>query len=249
MKYYSKELENAGLSSNEARVYLASLELGETSAARISKKSGVKRSTVYLAIENLKQKNLISGFRKGGRTVFFAESPKKLESNAKQAVLTLENIMPELLAITNALDVKPSVRYFEGRGGLKELFNDILKYPKGEVLEWYSESFISEFDEEFFSGYFTKERVKKEVRARAIIPDSPSMRSLSEKNQLQLRRTKLISPDEYNMRAEINVYGQKKVSIIAFKEEVGLIIESPLIYESMKTIFELVWKYVPGKEA
>ena len=40
---FENELQQLGLSEKEAKVYLASLELGSTSVLEISKKAGLKR--------------------------------------------------------------------------------------------------------------------------------------------------------------------------------------------------------------
>jgi len=60
----NKELEKIGLSKKEAKVYLACLELSEATIGQISKKSGVKRTTVYDIVESLKEKSLISSSTK-----------------------------------------------------------------------------------------------------------------------------------------------------------------------------------------
>lgn len=45
----------------------------------------------------------------------------------------------------------------------------------------------------------------------------------------------------FNISNEINIY-DNKVSIITLKEgKIGVLIESKEIYESMKTIFEILW--------
>ena len=48
-----KDLLEAGLSENEAGIYLAALELGETTVSRLSKKAGIKRLSAEYA--NLKK--------------------------------------------------------------------------------------------------------------------------------------------------------------------------------------------------
>jgi hypothetical protein len=61
------------------------------------------------------------------------------------------------------------------------------------------------------------------------------------KNVSDLRQTKLLTKEVYNMRMELNIYGGNKVSLISFKEEFAILVESQIIYDSMKTIFELIW--------
>ena len=61
-----KQLQDAGLNETEAKIYLATLELGETNVGRIADKSGIKRTTIYLSLENLIKKGLISMIKKRG---------------------------------------------------------------------------------------------------------------------------------------------------------------------------------------
>ena len=243
-----KELENAGLSKNEAKIYLAALELGETNISRIAKKALIKRTTAYLAVESLKTKGLINTFKKKNKTVFFAEDPRMIQEKMAERKNAIDRIMPELLAVTNVLDKKPAIHYFEGKDGIKELFKDILKYPNQEVLEWYSQAYAEDFEEEFFSKYFTPKRVAKKIWVRAILPDHAIIRKLAAQNEKQLRQAKLLDREKYNIKIEINIYGNNKVSIISFQEEIGLIIESQKIHDSLKNIFELMWEFIPAQK-
>ena len=55
-----KLLESIGMTSGEVSVYLALLDLGISSTGNIIKKSNVSSSKVYLILERLLQKGLIS---------------------------------------------------------------------------------------------------------------------------------------------------------------------------------------------
>lgn len=234
-------LKKAGLDEAEIKVYLACLELGETNISRIAKKSGIKRTTTYLVMDALREKGLASTVKKKNKTYFYAEDPRKIKEQMEENLKDVELAIPELLAMANFIDKKPNIRYFEGKNGIKDLFKDILKYPDSEVLEWYSEAYVTDFEEEFFTDYFTPKRISKKIWVRAILPDNEIIRKLAVNNEKQLRRTKLLNPEKYRIKIEINLYGPNKVSIISFKEEMGLIIASQKIYESLKNIFEIMW--------
>ena len=77
---FEKELQNLGLSEKEAKIYLASLELGPETVQNIAKKAGINRPTTYLQIESLKEKGLISEFQRGKKTFYAPESPNRLLS-------------------------------------------------------------------------------------------------------------------------------------------------------------------------
>lgn len=248
MSNLEQPLIEFGLSRNESKVYLAALELGETTISRIARKSKVKRATTYLAVNALQARGFLSASKKGKRTVYFAQHPKKLIESFDERRESMMRVIPELLAISNAIDVKPKIQYFEGKAGVEEVFKDILRSSGKEVLEWYSESYITDFDERFFASYFTPERVKRNIHVRAILPDNPSIRKREARNLQELRQTKLLDPAKYHIRMELNVYDKRKVNIVSFKEEFGIILESEIIHDSLKNLFELMWEYIPAQE-
>ena len=52
-KHEAELIQTLGLSEHEAAVYLAALELGEANIQEISRKSGVKRTSIYNFIDTL----------------------------------------------------------------------------------------------------------------------------------------------------------------------------------------------------
>ncbi len=240
-----KKLLAAGLSESEAAVYLAALELGETTVSRLARKAGIKRTTAYLVIESLKEKGLISSLKKESTSVFFAEDPRKIHDILEERKEKIDKIMPQLLAFTNLIDKKPKIRYFEGTEGIKEVYRDSLRYPGREMLTWYSETYSTHFDEKFFLEDYIPKRVKKKIFVRAILPDNEIIRNLTKNDQKHLRKSKFISPEQYHISIEINMYGNNKVGIISYDEQLGIIIESKKIYDSIKNIFEIMWNLLP----
>jgi len=74
----TKSLTDFGLSDKEARVYLASLEIGPATAQVIAAKAKVNRPTAYLMIESLQRRGLMSDVQKGKRRQFVAGHPNHL---------------------------------------------------------------------------------------------------------------------------------------------------------------------------
>ena len=50
-----EELQKLGLTEHEAKVYLAALSLGPSSAVQLADHTGIKRPTVYLAAKRFDQ--------------------------------------------------------------------------------------------------------------------------------------------------------------------------------------------------
>lgn len=237
-----EELKNAGLSENEAKVYLAALELGETSVYRLAKKSGVKRTTTYLAVENLKEKGLMSEYMRDNVTVCYAENPKKLTEHLEEKKNALEKIMPELLAFTNLIDKKPKIRYFEGKEAYKEVFSDVLKYPDSQMLGTFNEKFWDW--EKYFTGYFMPKRKEKKIWARILFKDSSEMRVISQKINEYLSQTRLVPSEKFKVEIEMVVYGGNKVGFVSYDEEIAIIVESQKIHDTQKSFFEVIWDSV-----
>ncbi len=241
-----QKLIDAGLEEKEAKVYLAIMELGEASIAKIVQKSGIKRSTVYDVLENLKKKGIISQTNRGKKPIFLAENPQKLIESLETKKKTLEETMPELLSIMNLLDKKPKIRYFEGLTGVKEVFEDTLRYSNQEILTWYPYPYIN-LGEEYFWKHYLPERINKKIWARAIVPDSPENRVFAQDiKEKGITKTKFSADNAFSgLDLEIKIYGKTKLGIISYKEDLGIIIESSKIFEGIKSIFEVMWNLLP----
>jgi len=77
-------LGEIGLSKNEAKVYLALLELGSATVGNISKKSKVHRTNVYDSLTKLESKNLVNCIEKDGTKYFNARDPKEIMNLIKE---------------------------------------------------------------------------------------------------------------------------------------------------------------------
>jgi sugar-specific transcriptional regulator TrmB len=237
-------LVKAGLSPKEAAVYLANYELGEATASRISQKSGIKRPTTYIELEGLIKKGLVSQSKKRNLKYYTAQSPKVILSILDENKKELEQHLSSILSLGNAIDKKPSVRYFEGEDGIKEAYRDTLATPNQEIQSWFSAS-SSLGSESFQEKYYIPERQRKNIWIRAILPNSSELKPYLAKNNEQLRKSRLIDPKKYNLENEIILYSKNKTAILNYGDRLGVIIESPKIHDSIKQIFEIMWEMLP----
>lgn len=114
------------------------------------------------------------------------------------------------------------------------------------MLSWLPASY-AQADRDFFDNYYIKKRIKKKIWLRAIAPNTNDMQDYFNRDKSELRQTKLVSYDMFNVEVGIILYGKSKVGIVSYDEGMGLIIESPKIYRSLKDIFELVWRMLPER--
>jgi len=236
-----EDLKQFGFEEKEAQLYMCLLELGEANIARISKKSGIKRTTCYDIIESLKKRGLVSVISKKKRLYYFAEDPRKMERSLEEKKHLLVSMLPQLLSVANLIDKKPKIRYFEGIEGIKDVYRDTLNYPKQETVAWVSDDAVKFFDIDWLWNFYVLKRVEKKIWQRSIAPDVAYLKNVKAHDQAHLRQTRLISPKKFPFQVEINLYGGTSIGIMSFREQIGLIIESEKIYTTLKSIFEAHW--------
>lgn len=242
-----KELQQLGLSDKETKTYLVSLELGPAAVQIIAKKAGLKRPTVYFAIEQLIKKGLMSSFEKGKKRFFTAESPERLVSliaaqRKKAQILEegLQSILPGLNSIFDLTGEKPKVKFFEGREGLRAIQDDILRSEFKSLEEFVP---LDEAYKVFppSAKDHRKRLVKKfkNISWREIYTSEKGAAHLKREGKIERRFVPL---RKFPLSAEVVIYG-KKIAIVTYRGKLmGVVIESQEIADSFRTIFNLAWE-------
>jgi sugar-specific transcriptional regulator TrmB len=234
----SQQLAEFGLNQKQAEIYLALLELGTSSMAQIAKKASIKRTTGYDLLLDLEKRGLVGQTKKGKKRLFFAQSPENLGKALEEKKKRLEELLPALKSLFNTAGSKPIIRYFEGIEGIKEVYRDTLKY-KGELLAFVTENIIAKLGFDFAEEYKNK-RVDAQITVRAIGPDTEEIIEYQKKDQKDLKKTRLVSKENFPFSIEMNLYGNK-LAFMSFTEQMGIIIESNEIAKNMRFLFELAW--------
>jgi len=241
-----QQLTSLGLSDNEAKVYMAMLELGPATVLEISVKAGVNRPTTYVQIESLKKLGLVSVQTKGKKQLFIPESPEQLEfiiENQKKEIEQkkeeLTKFLPELTNLFNLAGEKPQVRFFEGKEGLLKMQTELLKSDTKEVVSFSSaDDIIRVFPDH--PKVLSQKRVQKGIKSRLIYTSERGV-ILKKQDDNMLRETKYVSPDKFPFKSDIAIYGDN-ISISALQGKVvGVIITHKEIAESFKSLFNLLW--------
>lgn len=234
-------LKHINIEGKKADVYLSCLEMGNATAYAISKKIGLKRPTAYDILNQLMNEGLVYTTFKKRVKYFFAADPNRILKKIKEKEAELMSIMPILQNLYNAPKVKPNIRYFEGKEGIKEMYEDSLKSLKkgDEILAYVGDDVLKYLPEH--SSWYVNERIKKGIRLRGIYKKTGSIMRYMEKNQEQLRTAKILDEENFPVQNETNIYGNK-IAIASFGGEMfGMIIESAEIVKAQKAVFELAW--------
>ena len=243
---YEKELQHLGLSEKEARVYIASLELGADTAQHIAQKATINRATTYVQIEALKKKGLMSEFEKGKKTLYVVESPDRLQSLLRVFEKELDlkkdeikRILPALLELAVGAKERPKVKFYEGPEGVQAIWEDFLKTKRKVIEGLVNRDEVSKLFPTYPKAYSSK-RVEKGIRGN-IIYTSRKGPDPAYGDPAQLRTAKFISYEKLPLTADITIY-DNKIALLTYKTNpIGIIIESKEIAESMRAIFYVIW--------
>ena len=236
-------LEVLGLSDKAAQIYIALLQIGEGSVIDIAKKADLKRTSVYNILPDLMQQGLIETTIKNKHRIFFIDDVRRLELDAQEKVKSVGVLLPQLRAIQNILPQKPKITFYEGVGGMKELYQDTLESVQvgGTILSYTGlTDFFDMMPKEYYEWY-VEERAKKKIMIKIIAPDSPTTRQWKKQAVKDLRQVKIIPAKDFRFKGDTEIY-DNKVALISYAENfLGVIIESNEIYAMQKTMFELLW--------
>lgn len=240
------DLEDLGLSEEEAKVYMALLELGSSYVSSIAKKAGVHRVNCYHTLGNLVRKGVVSSFTKNNLKYFSVESPKILVNKVEERFNKAQKLLPELLSITNALTYKPKIQYYEGLEGIKNIFEDTLGAEE-ELLGYTNLAALPNVITEEYTRDYAKQKIDAGIKTRMLSPISDEALKYLDKYYPKgfdpnLVEIFFVNPKEFMFEYEINIYGDR-VSIVSLNpdELMGMIIESPVYAKTQRAVFNLAW--------
>jgi len=247
---FESELKKLGLTDKEAAVYLASLELGPSPVQNIARKAKVVRATTYVILEHLMKQGLVTKFEQGKKTMFSAEPPRQLlrllerqDEEIKQKEKELEEILPDLQMIMKASGEKPTVRYFEGREGLKAIRQETVMYSApGDTLYNFTptDHLFAVFPDE--DDYY-RQRIAKGLRSKTLF----TTRSEKLKEELlntrynRLAERRFIPADKFSVTSGMTIYKDRIVIGSFASTFVGAVIQSQPMADMMRALFEVAW--------
>ena len=242
-----KLLQEIGLSEKESKVYLACLELSKATAFNIAKKSDLKRPTVYLILEDLEKKGLISLEKTQKVTYYSASHPKKLLTNLKNQERKLEDNLINLESLYNLQSKKPIIKTFEGLKNVAMLYDEITDYArlKGkEVLAFGTLAYLGTIHKEQYNYWLNHIKSKKCHIREILNNDKYNKQYLDKIKKLNNPNHKIkFIPENFNYFDNDNlIYDNKVVLFSSHKDFFVIIIESEKFAKTFRTFFELAWK-------
>lgn len=248
MDRLKRQLSILGLSRKEAEVYTSLLNHGKGTITDISKWTGIKRTTVYEYLQTLLVQNLVSKTAEKKRIYYclehprrirglFAEQTRQLEEKRSKA----ERLIPELESIYACSFSRPSVNFYEGKEGLKHVYQEIFSTHKNIYSLFSPNNFFKLFSARenhelvmtlFKSGGLLHSLVEKADASVNRLLERPEYNKFIKSKQL---------PDGFKFDTDLLVVGDT-VAMISFKNLVGVVIKDKAIAELQRKFIDFLWK-------
>jgi predicted transcriptional regulator len=236
-----------GLDKQEAEIYLYLTKIGsnkkENTAFAVGKNLNIPRSSVYLYIERLIVKDLVSSYKINNKKHFLAENPNRIEKTLDKKKEILGSILADIrnLALNQTDDF--SNKTYRGPGSLEKAYGEI--FDKKEMTK-YKDIYVltsTALDKVLSKGFpFELDRVKKinNIYTKMIlIPDKSELNSYFKTDSHREVRN---LPEGSIFNGSITIYGDKMALFSLEKEDpLSMIIESKTIVHMVKSFFLCTW--------
>ncbi|MBU0616053.1 MAG: hypothetical protein KJ601_08250 [Nanoarchaeota archaeon] len=236
-------LEKFGLSEKEAKIYLSCLELGTSPAYDISIKADLPRTLTYDILDRLMELKLVQLIYQEKKKFFRAAAPSTFDEILKEKKQAIGGVMDVLkrLQLENPERRKPHVHLFEGKEGIKTIYEDVLKSNIKEYIA-IGGSGIGKKILPYFQANFYQRKAKLKINLKLIFRDTKEARErakvLAGYGYVEVR----FIPKNYVTPISVYAYGDKTailmwshISPLAFR------IDSKHITEGFQSYIRALW--------
>jgi len=236
-----KNLSNAGINEKEARVYIALLQLGKASAYSISERSGLKKPTTYVILDELIKKSLVMKIPRVKKQQFIARSPEEFFAAADERLKQAKKVLPELMTMVENSDTNIRTLFYEGINGVKDAIYYKSKEMKGkEVVGFYATTENASPELVKLFNPWPKDMREAGINFRVITPEHETTKKYMDPNNQYGHEIKTVPLSLYSSKSSLEA-SDTFVRIVLFKELQSVIIESPELANSVRQIFNIVW--------
>lgn len=245
-------LQQAGLTKAEAAIYTILIKNSPATPPKLADLAGESRTNTYKLLDSLEAKGLVARDDTQKKLRYWANNPSNLLENLKKQRADMEaaekryqDSLPAMMAEYFKHSAQPSIRYFHGVDGVKQVYQDQLDdaQPITFTMSYGIRKFFGEAGMHIIRNEYPKRGIERKVFSADVAHDlDPTWQTIAvdESDKLMLLDRVWIDNDDLKGPVEWGVYGDK-VSIISLGTEiVGMIIESPQIADSMREIFALL---------
>lgn len=238
-------LEQAGLNATQGKAYIALITSGSLTPPSLAAKIGIARTNAYEVLKQLEELELVSKTGSGTKMSYRPANPAALErlmERRRNEVLEheerLRSVMPQLMTYFYTYSEQPGVRFYQGKDGIIEVYEDILR-TREPVLLIRTATEKSFLGSEFMARYIAQ-RVKLGITVNSLTPDIPEANHDTLVDSAQLLTRTWFMPSAISAPVEVDIYGDKTAFISFGEEAIATIVESPQIADFMRQAFAMM---------
>ena len=237
-------IRNLGLSEKAAKIYLASLELGEATIQDLARRAKVKRTTIYYLLEELSDAGALIETERNKKTFYIAEEPRNVLKRVKEKLWDFEQSLEELESKKHSVFKRPRLYFLYGPNGFKKIWDMIFASPEKEYrIITEGASFLDFVREKYILDEIIKTKKKLGISSRQLIQDSPYAQKIIAKDRQENRISKLL-PSRYKLPFT-EVVCQHFVAFISPRWDNTLfVVENELFAETRRSIFDITWESI-----
>ncbi len=236
-----EQLKHLGFTKNESNVYLALFRVGKMKAGQIMKETSLPRSVVYLALQELLGRELISKIEKNGVAVFSANDPMNLVYETRMRATTAEEVAKELKEYKGVANREATL--YEGDDVIEKVAEKNLDASAGETIYFMGSS---KFGIQANLGRFWKKyhklRAQKKIKCKILYDRETNDLILKDRNKSPLCEARYLpfgaeNPMWFNICGDV-------VSIVVPGENppIAFAIRSKETAKSLVNYFEYLWE-------
>jgi sugar-specific transcriptional regulator TrmB len=238
-----KKIMPLGLNEKEARVYVALLESGRTSAYAIAGKAGLKKPTTYVILGQLIEKGLAVEIPRERKQLFAARPPEEFFAEAHKRLNAAEELLPDLKALYKQLDIgKVRTMHYDSVSGMRQaLWYRADELAGKEMIGFFGSA--TQASRELFNLFeeWNADFLKRGVALRGVTTFDESIQALFEKfGDTHFKNIRFFPLDKFSGNVTICAT-EDFVCINLIGATQSVIVESKEFASTFRQIFELVW--------
>lgn len=236
-----------GLSPNEAKIYEALVDHGESSISEIAINARIHRRNAYDAINRLVDKGLCFLIVSPKENRFSAVDPDKLTELLAEKQTELNNILPELKKKFHRSEAEQESYIYRGIEGQKNILREVLRvgqdsYFLGAKGGWYDPKI------EVFRKSFFKEANKKGIKFIQLFEHEVGKHLSGFPKYFEGKLQYRFLPKEYSTNSAIHIFGDYVVTYTGLsfgklpEDLVIFVMRSKDLAESYRKWFWYMWE-------
>jgi len=241
-------LGKIGLTNSESKVYMALLDLGESSVGEIIKKAEIASSKVYELLDKLMEKGLVSTFLKAHVKYFKPADPSRLKEYLTSKIYSLKHYEKELDEILPSLHLKytkhkeeTEVEMFKGYKGVRTVFFDMIRDLNKDdefLVIGGGDSPSANENTKLFFEQIHKKRAEKGIIQRIIFSEA-RRKSYSLIRTFKHTIARFLP---YGSPSTLNIYDDTTILLVMSPSPAAIRIKDKRITDSYRQYFERMWK-------